>query len=1280
MAAARQTPIPRKHRSLAARIRRAAFTLTMLVLLVIGAASLALSLWEIPREQTQNHTNTLRIIGERMAGSLRNRLGNLEQLSRNPMVWNALTDSAERELYLKPFLASRNADSMDKDVLLLDYRGRPVAGQLQTGLANPQLNDIIGAVLRDKRPRTLIGTASPMLLAAYPVLFPYTQDVIGVLVAAYDLDALFRANVIGLDNDHGVTLFRGDTVLAQTREPASERTFPVRFALPLPGAQGDPGLQLELYSSNHQWLRPGLLRLAVYLAAGLAFTALAWYGAGRVAASLTGRLNRLALACSEVAEGKPFRAEEDRTGDEIGMLSRTLRQALLAYEEIQAHLEYLVAARTRDLAESQERYRQAFEVNTAIKLIVDPTDGRIVDTNEAACTFYGYPRAELLRLRIADLNILPADSIQAEMAQARLEQRLYFNFRHRLASGELRDVEVYSGPISIGGKFFLHSIIHDVSDRKRAEAALRDSQARFQSLFESIGDAVYVHGLRPDGMPGTFIECNRQASAYTGYSREELLSMSPLELDAPDSGIDIGPHIQGLITGEYVTFEQLHIGKTGQCIPVEIHAHAFTLNAQTAIISIVRDISARKQAEVQLRLAASVFQHSHEGILLSDADNRIVDVNAAFTRITGYSRAEVLGQNPNLLNSGRQDSEVYAGMWANLKQAGFWQGEVWNRRKNGEIYPELLTISAVSDAHGKIQHYVGVFADISHIKRHQQELERIAHFDALTNLPNRVLLADRLHQAMVQAERRGQRLAVIYLDLDGFKEINDSYGHEAGDQLLIALAARMKLALREGDTIARLGGDEFVAVSSDLADVEASVPMLTRLLAAAAQPVRVGDSLLQVSASLGVTFYPQAEAADADKLLRQADQAMYQAKLAGKNRYHIFDAEHDRSVRGHHENLERIRSALSEREFVLHYQPKVNMRSGQIIGAEALIRWQHPQLGLLPPDRFLPTIEDHPLAVEIGEWVIDTALAQMKTWRAGGLNLRLSVNVGANQLQQGDFTERLRALLARHAEIDPADLVLEVLESSALTDMEHVSRVMHTCGEMGVRFALDDFGTGYSSLTYLKRLPAAQLKIDRSFVSEMLDDPDDLAILEGVLGLATAFGRQAIAEGVENVEQGEMLLQLGCELAQGYGIARPMPAAQLPAWAAAWQTDPRWRARAPISRIDLPLLFASVEHRAWVRGIEIYLKGGNTAPPSLDYQRCRFGCWLEGEGQARYGDLATFQNIETLHRQVYALARQLVELRAQQGPTKAQQRLGELHNLRDRVLALVQELIQTDLR
>lgn len=584
------------------------------------------------------------------------------------------------------------------------------------------------------------------------------------------------------------------------------------------------------------------------------------------------------------------------------------------------------------------------------------------------------------------------------------------------------------------------------------------------------------------------------------------------------------------------------------------------------LVGAFHDITSQKQSEDKLRQAASVFEHANEGIMITDDQGVILDVNEAFSRITGYLPHEAIGNTPRMLQSGRHDQAFYAVMWQTLRKHGNWTGEIWSRRKDGTVFAEMQTISAVPDADGRVQRFVALFSDITAQKAHQLQLERIAHYDALTGLPNRVLLADRMQQSMAQALRRHEQLAVVYLDLDGFKAINDAHGHDVGDHLLVTLAERMKKALREGDTLARLGGDEFVAVLVDLGGIEACLPLLSRLLHAVSEPVQSDALYLRVSASLGVSLFPQTDPIDADQLMRQADQAMYQAKLAGKNRYHVFDAAEDRSMRGRHEHIERARVGLEAGEFVLYYQPKVNMRRGVVVGAEALIRWQHPEQGLLSPAAFLPMLVNHGLMVELGDWVIDTALAQVEQWHASGLVLPVSVNVDVMQLAQPDFIDKLQAALARHPGIQSGDLELEVLETSAIEDITGVSSIMAACKAFGVQFSLDDFGTGYSSLTYLKRLPVHCLKIDQSFVRDMLDDPDDLAILKGVIHLAETFRRAVIAEGVETDFHGQKLLQLGCELGQGYAIAAPMPAQALPSWIAEWQPPACWRTQlAPTS-------------------------------------------------------------------------------------------------------------------
>lgn len=708
------------------------------------------------------------------------------------------------------------------------------------------------------------------------------------------------------------------------------------------------------------------------------------------------------------------------------------------------------------------------------------------------------------------------------------------------------------------GSVLWHGIVSDITERKQSEARVLELNRDFVSFLDNTSDFIYFKDK-----DSRFRFASQTLANITGHAHwRDMRGKHDLEVFPPE-------------TAKIYHEEEVPIFRDGTPLLNQVDPYFDAAGNKgwvstskwplfgedgkvEGLFGISRDITVHKLNEEKLELAASVFHNSREGITITRTDGTIIDVNEAFTHITGYSRDEVLGQNPRILRSGRHNAAHYASMWQSLTNKGHWYGEIWNRRKSGEVYAEMLTITTVSDAQGKPLHYVALFSDITTAKMHEQQLEHIAHYDALTNLPNRVLLADRLKQAMSQAHRRGQRLAVVFLDLDGFKTVNDTHGHEAGDYLLIELAGRMRAALREGDTLARIGGDEFVAVLVDLVDATGSMPVLNRLLAAASEPVQLKTATVQVSASLGVTLYPQDEELDADQLQRQADQAMYQAKLAGKNCYHFFDALHDRNMRDHHESVERIRYAMSAGEMVLYYQPKVNMRTGMVVGAEALIRWRHPDRGLQAPALFLPLIENNELAADLDEWVIHTALKQMQIWQAAGLQLPVSINVGARLLQQHNFVQRIQIILAAHPGVDPRNVEFEVLETSALLDIDRVSWVIQECRDFGVKFALDDFGTGYSSLAYVKRLPVSQLKIDQSFVRDMLVDKDDLAILRAVMGLAAAFQQEVIAEGVETAEQGVALMQLGCELAQGYFISAPMPAQDMPSWIANWKVNAAW--------------------------------------------------------------------------------------------------------------------------
>lgn len=552
------------------------------------------------------------------------------------------------------------------------------------------------------------------------------------------------------------------------------------------------------------------------------------------------------------------------------------------------------------------------------------------------------------------------------------------------------------------------------------------------------------------------------------------------------------------------------------------------------------------QQTEQLKLSASVFEHSYDGILITDRQNVIVDVNPAFERITGFTKAEAIGQTPSILRSKKNPSVLYEDMWHALENRDFWQGEIWNKRKNGEVYAEMLAITAVRNESGQLAHYVAVFSDISTLKAHQAELDRMAHFDPLTGVPNRRLLGDRLDQAIARSQRNGKPMAVCYLDLDGFKPVNDRFGHEAGDHLLVEITHRLKRILRADDTLARLGGDEFVLLFGDL-DSADDLSVINRVLDVVVQPIEIKRQMVNVSASIGVALYPEDDV-DADTLLRHADQAMYAAKQAGKNCYFRFDPSRDQQTQERFAAQRDILSALKNHEMVLYYQPKVDLRSGQVFGVEALIRWQHPERGVLSPALFLPLIEHSEVEVALGQWVIDRALWQYDYWRTVGLDLQISVNISASHLQWIGFVDDLKTRLQQHPGLLPGRLQIEVLETAALEDFQGVAEVIVDCENMGVSFALDDFGTGYSSLTYLRNLPAKTLKIDQTFVGSMLEDMGNRAIVEGVIALARTFDRQTVAEGAETSEHVHALMEMGCDCVQGYAIAKPMPAEQVENW------------------------------------------------------------------------------------------------------------------------------------
>jgi len=575
----------------------------------------------------------------------------------------------------------------------------------------------------------------------------------------------------------------------------------------------------------------------------------------------------------------------------------------------------------------------------------------------------------------------------------------------------------------------------------------------------------------------------------------------------------------------------------------------------TRVLVTLSDIHERHEALERQRMSLNLFQHLHEGLLVTDAEMRTLDVNPAYGEILGTARETMLGRVSSLLRPDPADPQARqqrAAMWAALREQGRWRGELFEKRGDGMPLTLQTTISMVPGSEGRPDYHVVVIADITEQRVQREQLERQAHFDELTRLPNRARLSQLLLDAMSSTDRDGYLLVVCYLDIDHFKPVNDRHGHAAGDRLLVELAGRLRSALRSrenwADAAARLGGDEFVLLLR-AGTIEEARLAVERVLRVVAQPYVIDKEAepVQVSASMGATIYP-IDRSDADTLLRHADHAMYGAKQAGRNGYLFFDPENRRRTEERVMAIGRVQEALDLHEFVLFYQPKVDMRTGRVLGLEALLRWDHPQQGLIAPMQFLPLIENTGLSARVGDWVLAQALDHLVQWQRAGLDLSVSVNISARHLQEPDFAMRLAALLARRSEPLAERLELEMLETAAHADIEATSQLMTRCRALGVRFALDDFGTGYSTLTYLKRLPVDVLKIDRSFVHHMLDDAHDRAIVEGVIGLARTFNCTVVAEGVESPAQARALLELGCDIGQGNGIAAPMRVDRVAHW------------------------------------------------------------------------------------------------------------------------------------
>ena len=688
------------------------------------------------------------------------------------------------------------------------------------------------------------------------------------------------------------------------------------------------------------------------------------------------------------------------------------------------------------------------------------------------------------------------------------------------------------------------NLLSEIDDRKRIEETLRESTERYRAVTESSNEAIVTADRQ-----GRIVGWNQQAETYFGYTGTEVMGQN-LVLIIPERFRTRHQHgIERVLGGassrlQGKTVEVEGRRKDGSEFPIELSLATWEVSGKHYVSGTIRDLSEKRQAEHHLRVAAATFE-TQEGVLITDHQFNVLRVNRSFSEITGYAVDDVIGKTPRLLQSGRHDTIFYAAMWESIGRTGSWQGEIWNKRKNGEIYPEWLNITAVKTNAGVVTNYVGTFSDITERKESENEIVMLAFYDPLTGLPNRRLLLDRLKQMVASSSRRPTSTALLFIDLDNFKTLNDTLGHDIGDHLLREVAHRLSQSVRAGDTVARLGGDEFVVLLDDLEDhghdPGTQVELIgEKILAALNRPYQLGAIVHHGSASIGATVFANYHGT-ADELMKQADLAMYQAKASGRNALRFFDPHMQATVTRLAALESDLRYALEDRQFKLHYQGQVDAE-GRLTGVEALLRWQHPAQGLVSPLDFIPLAEETGLIVPIGKWVLETACRQLVDWacRPKMDHLTIAVNVSVRQFQHKEFVDQVLTAIEQSG-ANPTRLKLELTESLLVSNVEDIVRKMTELRSAGIHLSLDDFGTGYSSLTYLKRLPLDQLKIDQSFVRNILTDPNDAAIARTVVTLADSLGLEVIAEGVETQAQSDLLTRFGCFAHQGYFYYRPMP-------------------------------------------------------------------------------------------------------------------------------------------
>ncbi len=780
-------------------------------------------------------------------------------------------------------------------------------------------------------------------------------------------------------------------------------------------------------------------------------------------------------------------------------------------------------------------------------------EGHITSWNKGAERMFGYTWREAIGRHVAFL-LPPGEVAHTEENNEiilRGEATAAHEERRVAKDGRLIDVMISHSPLrnDVGAVTGASVIFHDVTAMKHAQAALRESEERFRAAFDQASVGMALRSI--DARRPRWLKVNQKLCDMFGYTREELLKRDAYDLTPPEDLPAAREYSERLERGEIASYvrEKRYVRKNGEVIWVSLSLSVVrdAADRPSYIVSVIDDISERKRAEEQLVLASEAIAATAEGILITDSSRRIVSVNKAFTRITGYESHEVIGGTPDMLSTGRHDGELHGRIWEELERSGHWQGEIWNRRKNGEAYAELMTISAVKNTVGHVTHYVGVFNDISPLKEYEARLEYLAHHDALTGLPTRALLRDRVEVAIAHAAREGAHLALLFVDLDRFKLINDSMGHEVGDQLLQAVSLRLKETLRESDTVSRHGGDEFLVLLPSLASVQDAGRVAEKLIEQVAMPYELDDHELIITTSVGIAVYPE-NGKDLDVLLRNADAAMYAAKQAGRHRYQYYSESMNAQAADRLMLEHELRHALERGELHAVYQPQVNLASGQVVGVEALMRWTHPRLGAVSPGRFIPVAEECGQIVALGEWMMREACRQRADWQRRNLmNAAVAVNVSAIQLRQPNFVTLVQSILEETG-LDPTHLELEVTESLLMQGTDAMIGRLHELHRLGVRLALDDFGTGYSSLSYLRQFPLDRMKIDQCFVRDLPHNDDAAVITEAIATLGRALGLRVIAEGVETEHQAEFLRDTWCQDAQGYLYCKPLPPAAFETW------------------------------------------------------------------------------------------------------------------------------------